>query len=154
MVARPGECSPGCPEQACPVHLEAQGLVRSQSFGEAHPPAVLPPGLLSRLPHQPFLVSSVTQFMRLTQGFAVLVELQGAGSELAPHCPLPHTTWQASPGPSQDPLASAGWVLNQMVQTCPFCTKPHQSQARTKDEATGWQEGKKGPDYSCWPRWH
>lgn len=68
-----------------------------QSFGEAHPPAVLPPGLLSRLPHQPFLVSSVTQFMRLTQGFAVLVELQGAGSELAPHHMAGFT--RTKPGP-------------------------------------------------------
>lgn len=97
VVAKPGECSPGCPEQACSAHLEAQGLVRSQSFGEAHPPAVLPPGLLSRLPHQPFLVSSVTQFMRLTQGFAVLVELQGAGSELAPHHMAGFT--RTKPGP-------------------------------------------------------
>lgn len=87
MVVRAGEYSPGYPEQARAPHLEALGLVRSELCGEeARPPGDLLPGLLSRFRHHPFLVLPVTRFIRLTQGFAVLAELQEAVSQLAPHC--------------------------------------------------------------------
>lgn len=86
MALRLGKHSLGCPEQAQSPHLQAWAL-SGQSFGEeAFPPGDLLLSLLSRFQHQPFLVLPVTQFMRLTQGFAVLAKLQEAGSELAPSC--------------------------------------------------------------------
>lgn len=76
MVAEVGEHGPGCPEQARPPHLEALGLVRSESCTEgARPPQDLQPGLLSKFRHQPFLVLPVTQFMRLTQSSALPAKL-------------------------------------------------------------------------------
>lgn len=113
------------------------------------PPGHRPPGLLSRFPQQPLLVLPATRFMRLSQGFAILVERQEAAQS------------RPSPGPHHGPFIS--WVgLRPNSTELPPLARIHWSRAgqgvewaggvASKDGAPGWQ--RQGEGLWLLPQWH